>query len=67
MTIRIDLLSDTVEMRGRTIALDHESEQEAIDAIWSVLSYSLSAIENIKRNWKNLQLEVIYFAPEIED
>lgn len=67
MTVRIDLLSDTVEMRGRTIALDHESEQEAVGDIWSFLSYSLSAIENIKRNWKNLHLEVIYFVPEIED
>lgn len=67
MTVRIDLLSDTVEMRGRTIALDHESEQEAVGAIWSFLSYSLSAIENIKRNWKTLHLEVIYFVPEIED
>uniref|UniRef100_K1QHP0 Uncharacterized protein n=1 Tax=Magallana gigas TaxID=29159 RepID=K1QHP0_MAGGI len=57
VTVRIDLLSDTVEMRGRTIALDHESEQEAVGAIWSFLSYSLSAIENIKRNWKNLHLE----------
>lgn len=57
VTVRIDLLSDTVEMRGRTIALDHESEQEAVGDIWSFLSYSLSAIENIKRNWKNLHLE----------
>ena len=61
MSIRIDLLADTVDMRGRTIAPDHASKQEAVGAIWTVLSHPLAAIENIKCNWKNLALEVKQF------
>nr|XP_022296096.1 uncharacterized protein LOC111105910 isoform X1 [Crassostrea virginica] len=57
VSIRIDLLADTVDMRGRTIAPDHASKQEAVGAIWTVLSHPLAAIENIKCNWKNLALE----------
>lgn len=58
VTTRIDFTLDAIDVSGRTIALDHKSEQEAISAIWSALSYSLTAVENIKRNWKNLDFEV---------
>ncbi|XP_055999309.1 uncharacterized protein LOC125653527 [Ostrea edulis] len=57
VTTRIDFTLDAIDVSGRTIALDHKSEQEAISAIWSALSYSLTAVENIKRNWKNLDFE----------
>ncbi|XP_062575204.1 uncharacterized protein LOC134237120 [Saccostrea cucullata] len=42
---------------GRTNVLEHQSRPEALSAIWCVLSYPLTAVENIRRNWGNLELD----------
>ncbi|XP_061186199.1 uncharacterized protein LOC133194210 [Saccostrea echinata] len=58
ITTCMNFTANKLYVSGRTNVLEYESRPEAISAIWGVLSYPLTAVENIRRNWGNIELDV---------